>query len=365
MRVLLIDLLEGPGHAYYTGSMARALAAQPGLELGVLTHSRHEAKHFAGAKALCQANILTGLEWRQAQRALTQGIQGLRLLQFKRRFAPELIHFVFPHPYHGLLSSLWSDCPQVATWHDVHSHPGEESRILDWATRQSHDQARGLFVHGPGALALAQKSAPEPWKPKLRALPHPGFTHFPLLPAPPVTPPQFLFFGRMAAYKGLPLAVSAFERVLAKGHSARLAVAGHGALGLSDSQLRVVREHGEVINDWLTEAQLQSLMARSFAVLLPYLQASASGVCATAAGFGRSCIMADWPGLTDMVELDESAWSFPSGDVDALTALMVRAIENPRRLIEMGLKARKRAETVNSWPAVAKQLVQSYRAFID
>ncbi len=114
-----------------------------------------------------------------------------------------------------------------------------------------------------------------------------------------------LFFGYVRAYKGLDILVEAMPEILRRHPGTRLLVAGefyHGEktireriekLGISD---HVTIESGFVPND-----RIPLLFSASDALVLPYREASQSGVVQQAYGFGRPVIVTDRGGLPEYV----------------------------------------------------------------
>ena len=90
----------------------------------------------------------------------------------------------------------------------------------------------------------------------------------------------FLFFGRLLAYKGLPLFVEACELLRARNQGFRIAVAGEGNLGAWTGRLAAL--DAVVINRWLDYDEVAALFAQYDCMVLSNIEASQSGVIALA-----------------------------------------------------------------------------------
>ena len=127
-----------------------------------------------------------------------------------------------------------------------------------------------------------------------------------------------LFFGYVRAYKGLDILVEAMPEILRRSSGTRLLVAGefhHGEktirerierLGIS---AQVTIESGFVPGD-----RIPVFFSAADVVVLPYREASQSGVVQQAYGFGRPVVVSDRGGLPEYVREGE-------------TGAMVRSLE--------------------------------------
>ena len=98
----------------------------------------------------------------------------------------------------------------------------------------------------------------------------------------PDCPFGILFFGRIMAYKGLSLLIDAVEMLRASGHRIRLGIAGSGPLGAELERLRAL--DAEIMNRWISDDEVSGILARYDAIACSHVEASQSGVVATAFG---------------------------------------------------------------------------------
>jgi glycosyltransferase involved in cell wall biosynthesis len=95
-------------------------------------------------------------------------------------------------------------------------------------------------------------------------------------------PLRLLFFGRILKYKGLPFLLDAVELLRREGLRIELGVAGAGNLDTERARLSALG--AEVINRWIDDDEVGPLLARYDALALSHIEASQSGVAATAFG---------------------------------------------------------------------------------
>ena len=97
--------------------------------------------------------------------------------------------------------------------------------------------------------------------------------------------PNLLFFGRIERYKGLEIFVDALIRLAELDISFQFVIAGSGSIEPKVKRklnsLERVRD-GKVINRWISDEELHSLHTEADILVVPYTEASQSGVLATA-----------------------------------------------------------------------------------
>ncbi|GIV09413.1 MAG: glycosyl transferase [Fimbriimonadales bacterium] len=111
--------------------------------------------------------------------------------------------------------------------------------------------------------------------------------------------PLALFFGRLEAYKGIPVLVEAAEQLRGK---MRFAIAGPGKLP-KRLQRRIESQPDlfELHNRFLSEAEVAHLFQRASVCVMPYVQATQSSVPWIAAAFGVPVVATATGGLADQV----------------------------------------------------------------
>ena len=119
---------------------------------------------------------------------------------------------------------------------------------------------------------------------------------FSALPAAGHRPPRLLCFGRLLPYKGLDLLADALGQV--SGIDVRIA-----GCGPESEALAALRATAGVTveNRWVAEDEIGGLLTWCDAVVLPYREASQSGVAAAAVAAGRSVIATAVGGLREQL----------------------------------------------------------------
>jgi glycosyltransferase involved in cell wall biosynthesis len=176
--------------------------------------------------------------------------------------------------------------------------------------------------------------------------------------APLPDEPTLLFFGRLSYYKGLDVLLDALPAVWERVPAAKLVIAGAGQRPehplLADP--RVDLRFGHV-----AESDLPGLFAGATCAVLPYRQASQSGVGSRAKSFGRAAVVTRLGGLPELVS-DGSGIAVEPEDPAALAGALVELLTDPERAAAMGRKGADALETGAGWDRVAGLTLDAYRA---
>lgn len=109
-----------------------------------------------------------------------------------------------------------------------------------------------------------------------------------------------LFFGRIDKYKGIENLLCAFNN--RKNSQQRLVIAGKGDLTEKEEELANITNNLVLINRYIKDEEQIWLFKHAKALILPYIEASQSGIIPIAYKFGVPVIVSDIPGLTQFVE---------------------------------------------------------------
>lgn len=118
-------------------------------------------------------------------------------------------------------------------------------------------------------------------------------------PTEAISDNYFLFFGRIDKYKGLPVLLKAYNKMPCG--KLPLVVAGSGSLTAEERSL-CGNENVILINRYIEDGEMIWLIRNATCVVLPYIEATQSGIIPIAYHYGVPVITSDVDGLTQFVD---------------------------------------------------------------
>jgi len=188
----------------------------------------------------------------------------------------------------------------TAIVHDAAAHPGEtlNFRVLD--QRRMLRRARCLFpLTRHVETGLLRQGFGEAGQ-RIVKLWHPPISiAAPPAPRPPGAKPRLLYFGRLLPYKGLDLLAGALE-LLGPERGFELRICGDGPASSGLDRLGALPDVS-VERRWFADGELPGLLDWADALVLPYREASQSGVAALAIAAGRHVLATNVGGLPEQL----------------------------------------------------------------
>ncbi len=304
---------------------------------------------------------------RPRARSPRSALEAVRLLRMILRTRPDVVHVqATANPTIDLALSILPRLRRtlVVTVHDIDPHPGDPG-VFPLAFPMIRHLARSatrLIIHAEALRSSATARGVDPER--IVVVPHGELgsvvTGEDWTPRPS-TGATLMVFGRLHAYKGLSVLVEALPRIRARVPDARILVCGRGAE--LDELLRNGLPDGcEVNAGWIPAGDVAALFDASTVVVLPYLEASQSGVAALAAGLARATIVSDVGGLAEAVGFGEIGEVVPPGDVEALADAAVGLLLDEERRHGLERRAFEASRSGRlSWPVIAERTVEVYR----
>ena len=357
--LLLVSELED-----YTIAFANGVAQHLPVTLGV------PRRQYARLASCFDPGVdLRLIDWPRHRSAANLGFLA-RLTALIRRERPGLVHLLSNTTlWLNLAAPLWRPIPLVTTVHDVEVHPGdaETGRLPVWSKDLIVRQSGHVVVHGAGLKRRAEArygKRPE----RVHVLSHPAITRYDALarrlglarrePAGRFT---VLLFGRLYAYKGLATLVRAEAALGSRVPGLRVVIAGRG-----DDPHALRAEMGdparyEVVHRFVEDEEVARLFTEADVVVLPYTEASQSGVLNIAAAFGKPVLVTDVGELRATVEPAGLGLVVPPNDPGALACAIARLAGDADLRARLGARARAWAEGPNSPAAVGAAAAALYR----
>lgn len=357
-KVLLWHWGRRGGGPRYTFELARALAATGEWEIH-LSLSR-QAEIFREFEAL-------GLPgWHvDTYSGVASAVTGtLRLPMLRRRFwryiAENRINVVA-----CTMSHIWNvpvligrpvAVPYLLVLHDALPHPGDDVLLRHGLLKREVAYSQGVVAlteHVHGILCRDYGySGDRTW-----VIPHGVFPY-----ASPVTtsdgssgrPLRLLFFGRILPYKGLDLLLSAYTALRRERQDVEILIAGSGDLRPYAAMIEGL-DGVRVDNRWIPEEEIGPIFQRADLVVVPYREASQSGVIATAYAAGLPVVVTPIGGLVEQVKHEITGLICEDVSAMAIAAALRRMLDESDLRARCAVGAIRKAKEELAWSVIARR----------
>jgi len=237
--------------------------------------------------------------------------------------------------------------------HDPDFHPGERSMVKVAARFMTIASSDGLLTWSHAAEVVLRK--------KLQSSKMACFSTVHGAYGRPAAQPRTLdanarvtlgFFGRIQPYKGVGMLLSAFQELSAATvDKYRLVIYGEGELPVDPDPATI--GDVELYNRWIADSEVPSLLRGIDIMVLPYLEASQSGVLALALAAGVPSVATPVGGLREQIEDSGAGVVAEAVSPGALADAVQRLAMNPDGYRSLSAAALNSAAGAYSWERVA------------
>ncbi len=168
---------------------------------------------------------------------------------------------------------------------------------------------------------------------------------------------NFLFFGYISQYKGIEVLGNAFKRLQENGHlNITLTIAGSGDFSAYKKQYREL-DNVNIINRRILDQEVGNLFTlKNVIAVVPYVDATQSGVIATALDFEVPVIASDTGGLKEQLNNGKIGIFCTPGDAESLCDAMEKLIDNKDEYAKQKKLIREFLENIDR-KTIAKTLI--------
>jgi glycosyltransferase involved in cell wall biosynthesis len=266
-----------------------------------------------------------------------------RLVRQIRKFNPDVIHFQLGHLWFNWALPILGDRPLVLTAHDSKIHLGDAGtqKIPQWVFDNACYRAQERIVHAPQIKESLLQRLDIPDE-TVHVVPHVLLGDDTAAEKTDGGEPVILFFGRIWKYKGLEYLIRAEPLITAKVPRVKIVISG---LGEDFEQYRRMMVHPErfiVHNEYVSDEKRAELFRSASVVVLPYIEASQSGVIPIAYRFGKPVVATTVGGLPDMVDHGRTGYLVPPHDAQALAEAIIPILQSDALQSELGENGRRK-----------------------
>jgi glycosyltransferase involved in cell wall biosynthesis len=249
--------------------------------------------------------------------------------------------------------------PVVVMLHDAEVHPGDQFHLAVRLQRRLTRTSDGVITLTNFVARMAQRRLS--FAGKVHAtIPHVALDFADLdLPVPleavPDRPLRLLMAGRLKRYKGLDLLAEALQRLDGVPFNLRVV----GAVSVPSEIEPLAGLPGvEFDLGWRTDKEFAAHLDWADACILPYVEASQSGVAPLAFKRGRPVIATPVGGLPEQIDHERTGLIADAVSADALAACITRFAHDRELLLRCAHNALAEAEGPLSWQALVPRFAK-------
>ena len=357
LRVLLIDF----NFFEYTISLANALVTQVQVTLLV-------PDSFQGVASALSPDVNLIYFHKPRLRSPSNLKMMREINQSLQRLQPDVVHLLAVNPWFNLGLLFYRPYRLVTTIHDPVVHAGDRSQrnipqmIRDLVAYRSHR----IIVHAEALkeIILQRFNLPAEY---ITVIPHGEFSIYRHWNTEtwPEQEGNILFFGRIWPYKGLDYLIAAEPAISQACPHARIVIAGRGEDMERYRAMMIHPNRFEVFNRYIPHADVPRLFQQTSVVVLPYIEASQSGVIPLAYAFGKPVVATTVGGIPEVVDHGLTGLLVLPRDSAALAEAVISLLQNQETRLRMGHRALEKTKTELSWTAIARQTIKVYQAALQ
>jgi glycosyltransferase involved in cell wall biosynthesis len=283
------------------------------------------------------------------------------------KISPDVVHIQEAHPwFNTMLPFLRQEIALVTTIHDVNIHLGDrDSHLLPLTRIILLKKSSRIIVHGE----YIKKSLSERYgikQEKIEVIPHGALSLYKefITKKTPEEKYTVLFFGRIWEYKGLRYLIEAEPLIAQSIPELKIIVAGRGDNLKKYEDIMVHKEKFIIYNHYISDEKVAELFQQAAVVVLPYVEASQSGVIPIAYSFGKPVVATKVGSIPEVVEDGITGLLVPPSDHEKLAQAIIKILGDENLRKGMGENAFKMAQGKLAWSTIANQTLRAYQKAI-
>jgi glycosyltransferase involved in cell wall biosynthesis len=174
-----------------------------------------------------------------------------------------------------------------------------------------------------------------------------------------------LFFGRVEEYKGLRYLIESVQLLKTEGFDVKVIIAGTGSDLTSYRDYLEANASFELIDRYIKKEEIPEIFARVDIVVMPYTDASQSGVAALALNYKCPVIATNVGSIGEMVRDGINGLLVPARDAQALADAIRSLLLDQAKLAKMSANAGHLAAGEFSWRSIGESTQKIYEAAIQ
>ena len=249
-------------------------------------------------------------------------------IQFLKKEKYDLIHFNVTTPLIIYIKLFLPSIPIIFTIHDPLTHLGEGDFLSAALNKITFNLRNATYIlHSNYSKSLFERIS----KNRGRSYMIPFGNHEWLNEFKKQKIPEednlILFIGRISKYKGIEILLKSFQLVKKEIPEAHLIIAGSGDYWF-DYTKYINCDSIEIINRYIPNEEIVRLLLQAHIVVLPYTEATQSGVVSTVFTFCKPIVATRTGGIPEVVRDGETGLLVEPEDSKALTNAIIKIMQS-------------------------------------
>jgi len=375
MKILIINFGFRGGMAQYPALMTNELAKNENVDITMFSPESEETRSLIDDRVDVVWYTPPSKTTRHTK--LQIGMILYKLVSNLWKIKPNVVHFPFYSSYSASASPFvkCAGVPIVATVHDPISHSGMKRKLLNRDLNASlrtvtGNQLDGIIAHGPNCYEQAIEAGYS--TEKLYSIPHGLYSHFQQNREYTKSKNSredekvVLVFGTIRPNKGYDRLDAIVDAVAEEIEDVTFVVAGSAPNSLDEEYKRSVlsrleaNESIELSLEYIENDEVATFFENADVVLLPYYDATSSGVAMIAYTFDTPIVSTNVGDVGRMIQADQSGLvSLPSSTQKI--ADNVIDVLSDERLQEQITKNMVKSKEKYRWENIAEEILEVYR----
>jgi len=254
--------------------------------------------------------------------------------------------------------------PIIWTLHDVRPHLGEEKYYKnELVLKLNRIMVHEIIVHGEFIKnqLLSECAYIDRWK--IHVLHHGALNSYKEKTKEcsiNIKADYILFFGRMYKYKGLKVVIEAQPIVNNSFPDLKFVIAGRGD-DLEEQKYKIKGNDSFIIFDYyLSDNEVNYLFDHTQFIIVPYLEASQSGVIALAFSYGKTVVASNVGSIPEIVDNNHNGLIIPQNNHIELANAIIKLYSNKVLLKRLSTGANNFSQSILSWHSISEMTKTIY-----
>ena len=280
----------------------------------------------------------------------------IRIKKYFKGIKIDVCYIPMIQPWSELINRLFPNSRKIVTLHDPKPHEGS-GRIMNYLYRRVVKNADDIVLLSDSFIEYTKEEYGIS-DDQIFVIPHGVFDYYGRFESENIyraNKINFLFFGRIAPYKGLELLAEAYNKLFEKNNDISLFVVGSGDFSKYDKLFKT-ENNTTIINEFIDDNKVVSYFrGNNIVTVLPYIDATQSGVIPIAMKERSLLIVSNTGGLLEQTDNGRLA-VICEPTADSLYQAMERVTYNYEEFDEMIDNAQAYIESLD-WNSLSSRLV--------